>query len=230
MAASSPKIRIAKTLAFVVRLEPQELAAKKKRIGPMAKIFDLASAGRRMLPNHWDLIAFAFVMAVLAAVARAFHGVSVAAERARSAGDFARLWRSPLLRAAHGAAHVRRARRIFRFHLHIRDVGGQEPPPRDGADPHPRRPAIGADSRLPVVHRDLFPWPIPRQRDGGGAGGDFRHLHQPGLEHDVCVLSIAAHRAQRPRRGGARLPPHRLAEVLAARGAVRGARTWCGTR
>ena len=76
MAASSPKIRIAKTLAFVVRLEPQELAAKKKRIGPMAKIFDLASAGRRMLPNHWDLIAFAFVMAVLAAVARAFHGVS----------------------------------------------------------------------------------------------------------------------------------------------------------
>jgi NitT/TauT family transport system permease protein len=43
----------------------------------MAKIYDLASAGRRILPNHWDLIAFAFVMAVLAAVARAYHGVSV---------------------------------------------------------------------------------------------------------------------------------------------------------
>ena len=35
-----------------------------------------ASAGRRVLPNHWDLIAFAVIMAVLDAIARAYHGIS----------------------------------------------------------------------------------------------------------------------------------------------------------
>jgi len=35
-----------------------------------------ASAGRRVLPNHWDLIALAGIMAVLTAIARAYHGIS----------------------------------------------------------------------------------------------------------------------------------------------------------
>jgi len=35
-----------------------------------------ASAGRRVLPNHWDLIALAAIMAVLTAIARAYHGIS----------------------------------------------------------------------------------------------------------------------------------------------------------
>jgi len=34
------------------------------------------AAGRRILPNHWDLIAFAAIMAALTAVARAYHGLS----------------------------------------------------------------------------------------------------------------------------------------------------------
>ncbi len=42
----------------------------------MLRFYALASAGRRALPNHWDLIAFAFVMAVLVAVGRAYHGVT----------------------------------------------------------------------------------------------------------------------------------------------------------
>jgi NitT/TauT family transport system permease protein len=36
----------------------------------------IASAGRRALPNQWDLIAFAVIMAVLTAVARSYHGIS----------------------------------------------------------------------------------------------------------------------------------------------------------
>jgi NitT/TauT family transport system permease protein len=36
----------------------------------------IASAGRRVLPNQWDLIAFAAIMAVLTAVAHSYHGIS----------------------------------------------------------------------------------------------------------------------------------------------------------
>ncbi|THD46169.1 MAG: ABC transporter permease subunit [Bradyrhizobium sp.] len=41
----------------------------------MSRISSIASAGRRVLPNHWDLIAFAVIMAVLAAIARGYHGI-----------------------------------------------------------------------------------------------------------------------------------------------------------
>ena len=37
---------------------------------------NIASAGRRVLPNQWDLIAFAGIMAVLTAVAKSYHGIS----------------------------------------------------------------------------------------------------------------------------------------------------------
>jgi NitT/TauT family transport system permease protein len=36
----------------------------------------LASAGRRVLPNQWDLIAFAAILAVLTAIAKSYHGIS----------------------------------------------------------------------------------------------------------------------------------------------------------
>jgi NitT/TauT family transport system permease protein len=42
----------------------------------MTKLYSLASAGRRALPNHWDVVALAMVMALLAAIARAYHGVA----------------------------------------------------------------------------------------------------------------------------------------------------------
>src|SRR5271167_3348251 len=36
----------------------------------------IASAGRRALPNQWDLIAFAAILAVLTAIAKSYHGIS----------------------------------------------------------------------------------------------------------------------------------------------------------
>jgi NitT/TauT family transport system permease protein len=36
----------------------------------------IASAGRRVLPNQWDVIAFAAIMAALTAVAQSYHGIS----------------------------------------------------------------------------------------------------------------------------------------------------------
>ena len=80
-------------------------------------------------------------------------------------------------------------------------------------------PILGFLSFTVTFFLGLFPGQHARR----GAGGDLRDLHQPGLEHGLLLLSVAAHRAARPRRGGARLPPDRLAEVLAARGALRDA-------
>jgi NitT/TauT family transport system permease protein len=42
----------------------------------MAKVYSFTIAGRRLLPNHWDLIALAVIMAVLAAIARSYHGIT----------------------------------------------------------------------------------------------------------------------------------------------------------
>jgi NitT/TauT family transport system permease protein len=36
----------------------------------------IASAGRRALPNQWDLIAFAAILAILTAIAKSYHGIS----------------------------------------------------------------------------------------------------------------------------------------------------------
>ena len=42
----------------------------------MTRIQAFAALGRRAIPNHWDVIALAAILAALAAVARAYHGIS----------------------------------------------------------------------------------------------------------------------------------------------------------
>ena len=42
----------------------------------MSRFNAAAKLGRRALPNHWDLIALAVVLAIFAAIARAYHGIS----------------------------------------------------------------------------------------------------------------------------------------------------------
>jgi NitT/TauT family transport system permease protein len=42
----------------------------------MSRFFSFAAIGRRALPNHWDLVALAAILAVFVAVARAYHGIS----------------------------------------------------------------------------------------------------------------------------------------------------------
>ena len=42
----------------------------------MPRLNTFVSAGRRVLPNQWDLIALAAILAVLTAVARAYHGIA----------------------------------------------------------------------------------------------------------------------------------------------------------
>ena len=42
----------------------------------MPQITAYVSAGRRILPNQWDLVAFAAILAVLTGIARTYHGIS----------------------------------------------------------------------------------------------------------------------------------------------------------
>jgi NitT/TauT family transport system permease protein len=46
------------------------------RTEPMSRLTSFALIGRRALPNHWDLIALAGILAILTGIARAFHGIS----------------------------------------------------------------------------------------------------------------------------------------------------------
>ena len=120
----------------------------------MPLIFSTPSTRRRVLPNQWDLLAFAVIMAALTAIAHSYHGISAPLPAANEPVDLARLLEPALLRAAHRFAHVRRAFLLSGLHLHLCDAGGQEPAMGDGADPCPRHLAVGADPGLPVLHRD----------------------------------------------------------------------------
>src|SRR5271155_3798100 len=42
----------------------------------MPQLTTFVSAGRRVLPNQWDLIAFAAILAVLTGIAKSYHGIS----------------------------------------------------------------------------------------------------------------------------------------------------------
>ena len=61
----------------------------------------------------------------------------------------------------------------------------------------------------------------PGRDFGRGAGLRVRHLHQPGLEHGLQLLSVAAHRAAGTDRGRPHVRPQRLGALLAHRGAFR---------
>src|SRR5579862_6375210 len=42
----------------------------------MSRLATFATFGRRVLPNHWDVIALAAILVFLVGVARAFHGIA----------------------------------------------------------------------------------------------------------------------------------------------------------
>ncbi|HZZ23765.1 MAG TPA: ABC transporter permease subunit, partial [Roseiarcus sp.] len=55
----------------------------------------LASAGRRALPNQWDLIAFAAILAVLTAIAKSYHGISAPLPAANESTISLDYWQLP---------------------------------------------------------------------------------------------------------------------------------------
>ena len=179
-----------------------------------------ALSGRR-LPNVWDIAALCCVVGLLVAMAAAARGTLVPLDALEATPIDLDPGRLP-------EYALRTTLRMFAalfclapVHLHLCPAGGQKPAGRADHDPGARHPAVGADPGLPVVHRRVLHEPVPRPGAGAGAGGDLRHLHQPGLEHGVQLLPVADHHPGRPGRGHQAVPPDRLAALLAAGSAVR---------
>ena len=82
----------------------------------------IASAGRRALPNQWDLIALAAIMAVLTAVAQSYHGISAPLPAANEPVISLDYWNLPYYALRTTLQHVCRARRLARVHLYLRDA------------------------------------------------------------------------------------------------------------
>ncbi len=61
----------------------------------MSRINAFAAFGRRALPNQWDLVAFAGVIAILAAVARAYHGIAAPLPPVDQSGVSLDYWELP---------------------------------------------------------------------------------------------------------------------------------------
>ena len=158
----------------------------------------IASAGRRVLPNQWDLIAFAAILAVLTAIARSYHGISAPLPAPNESPISLDYWELPYyaLRTTLRMFAALVASLIFTFTYAT--LAAKSRRAEMMLVPAARHPAVGADPGLPLLHRDLLPQPFPRQHYGRGARGDLRDLHQPGLEHGLFLLPVAAHRSARP--------------------------------
>ena len=64
--------------------------------GPMiSQLNAVAAFGRRALPNHWDLVALAAILAAFTAVARAFHGIAAPLPHPGEAGVSLDYWELP---------------------------------------------------------------------------------------------------------------------------------------
>ena len=156
---------------------------------------------RRVLPNHWDGVAFVLIIALFALAGYAAEQMAVPLSAAATAPisldpgrlpDYALRTTLRMMVAlvaslvftftyATLAAKSRRAERIL---VPVLDVLQSVP-------------VLG----YRLLHRHLLPGAVPRQPAGGRIRRDLRHLHQPGLEHDVQLLPVAAHRAEGSGRG-----------------------------
>ena len=127
----------------------------------------------------------------------------------------------PAYAGADHAAHAGRDGRVAPVHVHLRDVGGQEPSRRARAPAAPRHPPVGADPGLPLGHRRVLHVAGARAGPGRRMRGRVRDLHQSGLEHGLQLLPVPPDGPRRADRGVPLLPRHALGALLASRRAVR---------
>ena len=155
----------------------------------------------RLLPNRWDFVAFPLIICVIAMAAIGFHETMAPISTLQDAGDLARSVEPARIRAAHHAAHAggawsrrwssrsstarsrRRAARAGMVLVPILDILQSVP-------------VLGYISFTVTFFLALFPGRVL----GAELRGDLRDLHEPGVEHDVQLLPVAAHGAARPRR------------------------------
>ena len=193
---------------LIVMRRDDKTAALLSLQAPMSSKFTaFAVAGRRTLPNQYDLAALAVVFAGIIAVVTASRGMTVSLDSLQSSAislDYAYLPYYAL----------RTTLRMFAA-IAVRSSSPsptRRSPPRAGAPRLVLIPLLDVLQSVPILgflsftvtfFLGLFPGSIARRR----MRGDLRDLHEPGLEHGLLLLSVAAHRAARSRRSGARLPP-----------------------
>ena len=144
-----------------------------------------------------------------------------AADPTRGLAALARSRPSAGVRGADHLPHARSAARFAGLHADVRNLGREERARGKTPGTHTRHFTVGADSRFHFHYKRIFPVARAGTRARGRIRGDLRHLHQPGLEHGVQLLSVAAHRPYRAHRGGGIVSSLALDAVLAARDAVR---------
>ena len=176
-------------------------------------------SARRLLPNGWDVIAFPLIIGLIAMMAIGLHQTLqpiVTLKTQAISLDPANLPEYALRTTLRMLVAM-----VPRWHSRW----SMAPPPRAGA---PRKCWCQSSiscSRCRYSATSLSPSPFSSRCSPAGcwgrAGGDVRHLHQPGVEYDLQLLPVAAHRAARSARSGTRVSPQPVATFLEAGCAVR---------
>ena len=148
-----------------------------------------------------------------------------AADRTLVSGAYA----SARIRRAHDFAHALGIGPVAYLHIHLRDARRQERTGRASARAALGHSSVGADPRVHLGHSRLFHVTDAWSGARCGVRCRLRDLHEPGLEHGVQLLPVAAHGPDEL--GEARAPFQSVAvdAVLAARGAVRACLRSSGT-
>ena len=123
---------------------------------------------------------------------------------------------SELCSALH-SANVHRVDLLNPVHVRLRLYRRKKPKGRTHSRAVAGHPAIGSGAGLSFrhghcIHRTLS-WQPARPR----GSIHLRHLHRPGMEHDILVLSIAANSTQRTRRDGNALPAFEVGAIHSSR-------------
>ena len=175
-------------------------------------------SARRLLPNGWDVIAFPLIIGLIAMMAIGLHQTLqpiVTLKTQAISLDPANLPEYALRTTLRMLVAM-----VARWHSRWSMAPGRQEPARRKCW---CQSSISC-SRCRYSATSLSPSPfhraVPRPGAGGRAGGDVRHLHQPGVEYDLQLLPVAAHRAARSA-SGTRVSPQPVATFLEAGCAVR---------
>ena len=177
----------------VIELDDKTAPRRPPAQVPMSRFVDLATRSRSALPNLFDLIAFALIFGAFVAIVHGSQGMTLPLQAPQATAISLDYATCPIMPCARRCACSRRWPPRWSSPSPMRRSAAKSRRAETLSDPAARCSAVGADPRLSVVYRHLFPRPVSRLDAGRRMRGDLRDLHQPGLEHGLLLLSVAAH-------------------------------------
>ena len=176
----------------------------------------------RDLASRWDVLAFIVVIGLIAFLGETSRGLFAPLSQLEVIAAVAGSVAFAGIRRAHHIPHAGGAVLSLVFTLTYATWAAKSERAGKLLVPDPGHSAVGPDSRFHFHYKSCFFMSLaPGQGARRRVRGDFRHIHQPGLEHGVQLLSVAAHRPDGTHRGGRILPAVAVDAILAAGGAVR---------